>query len=181
MQSARTCAHRPRPRGLNRAFRSRGTWNLAAPPAGVARPSDAEGASAELLTEEIAAARLRAEAAAASVAVILTGGTVPPPPPRCAPQRHPHGRHPRSRFPADLTSAPGATASASSCPNPTRRPRSPGRRPGPRSPASPDITKCHYVASWRARPRPERRHLRGPRLPERYVRQEGSPLEQARE
>lgn len=54
-------------------------WNLnlaASTRAGVVLAFDAEGASAELLTEEITAARLRAEAAAASVvAVILTGGT----------------------------------------------------------------------------------------------------------
>ena len=54
-------------------------WNLnlaASTRAGVVLAFDAEGASAELLTEEIAAARLRAEATAASVvAVILTGGT----------------------------------------------------------------------------------------------------------
>ena len=53
-------------------------WNLnlaASTRAGVVLAFDAEGASAELLTEEITAARLRAEAAAASVvAVILTGG-----------------------------------------------------------------------------------------------------------
>ena len=62
----------------NRAF-DHVAWylNLAASTrAGVVLAFDAEGASAELLTEEIAAARLRAEAAAASVvAVILTGGT----------------------------------------------------------------------------------------------------------
>ena len=53
-------------------------WNLnlaASTRAGVVLAFDAEGASAELLSEEIAAARLRAEAAAASVvAVVLTGG-----------------------------------------------------------------------------------------------------------
>ena len=53
-------------------------WNLslaASTRAGVVLAFDAEGASAELLTEEIAAARLRAKAAAASVvAVVLTGG-----------------------------------------------------------------------------------------------------------
>ena len=62
----------------NRAF-DHVAWNLnlaASTRAGVVLAFDAEGASAELLTEEIAAARLRAEAAAASVvAVILTGGT----------------------------------------------------------------------------------------------------------
>ena len=62
----------------NRAF-DHVAWNLnlaASTRAGVILAFDAEGASAELLTEEIAAARLRAEAAAASVvAVILTGGT----------------------------------------------------------------------------------------------------------
>ena len=62
----------------NRAF-DHVAWNLnlaASTRAGVVLTFDAEGASAELLTEEIAAARLRAEAAAASVvAVILTGGT----------------------------------------------------------------------------------------------------------
>ena len=62
----------------NRAFDDV-AWNLslaASTRAGVVLAFDAEGASAELLTEEIAAARLRAEAAAASVvAVILTGGT----------------------------------------------------------------------------------------------------------
>ena len=62
----------------NRAF-DHVAWNLnlaASTRAGGGLAFDAEGASAELLTEEIAAARLRAEAAAASgVAVILTGGT----------------------------------------------------------------------------------------------------------
>ena len=62
----------------NRAF-DHVAWNLnlaSSTRAGVVLAFDAEGASAELLTEEIAAARLRAEAAAASVvAVILTGGT----------------------------------------------------------------------------------------------------------
>ena len=62
----------------NRAF-DHVAWNLnlaASTRAGVVLAFDAEGASAELLTEEIAAARLRAEAAATSVvAVILTGGT----------------------------------------------------------------------------------------------------------
>ena len=62
----------------NRAF-DHVAWNLnlaASTRAGVILAFDAEGASAELLTEEIATARLRAEAAAASVvAVILTGGT----------------------------------------------------------------------------------------------------------
>ena len=62
----------------NRAF-DHVAWNLnlaASTRAGVVLAFDAEGASAELLTEEIAAARLRAEATAASVvAVILTGGT----------------------------------------------------------------------------------------------------------
>ena len=62
----------------NRAF-DHVAWNLnlaASTRAGVVLAFDAEGASAELLTEEITAARLRAEAAAASVvAVILTGGT----------------------------------------------------------------------------------------------------------
>ena len=61
----------------NRAFDDV-AWNLslaASTRAGVVLAFDAEGASAELLTEEIAAARLRAEAAAASVvAVVLTGG-----------------------------------------------------------------------------------------------------------
>ena len=61
----------------NRAF-DHVAWNLnlaAATRAGVVLAFDAEGASAELLAEEIAAARLRAEAAAASVvAVVLTGG-----------------------------------------------------------------------------------------------------------
>ena len=62
----------------NRAF-DHVAWNLnlaASTRAGVVLAFDAEGASAELLAEEIAAARLRAEAAAASVvAVVLTGGT----------------------------------------------------------------------------------------------------------
>ena len=62
----------------NRAF-DHVAWNLnlaASTRAGVVLAFDAEGASAELLSEEIAAARLRAEAAAASVvAVILTGGS----------------------------------------------------------------------------------------------------------
>ena len=62
----------------NRAF-DHVAWNLnlaASTRAGVVLAFDAEGASAELLSEEIAAARLRAEATAASVvAVILTGGT----------------------------------------------------------------------------------------------------------
>ena len=62
----------------NRAF-DHVAWNLnlaASTRAGVVLAFDAEGASAELLTEEITAARLRAEAAAASVvAVILTGGS----------------------------------------------------------------------------------------------------------
>ena len=62
----------------NRAF-DHVAWNLnlaASTRAGVVLAFDAEGASAELLTEEIATARLRAEAAAASVvAVILTGGS----------------------------------------------------------------------------------------------------------
>ena len=61
----------------NRAF-DHVAWNLnlaASTRAGVVLAFDAEGASAELLTEEIATARLRAEAAAASVvAVVLTGG-----------------------------------------------------------------------------------------------------------
>lgn len=61
----------------NRAF-DHVSWNLnlaASTRAGVVLAFDAEGASAELLSEEIAAARLRAEAAAASVvAVVLTGG-----------------------------------------------------------------------------------------------------------
>ena len=61
----------------NRAF-DHVAWNLnlaASTRAGVILAFDAEGASAELLAEEIAAARLRAEAAAASVvAVVLTGG-----------------------------------------------------------------------------------------------------------
>ena len=61
----------------NRAFDDV-AWNLslaASTRAGVILAFDAEGASAELLTEEIAAARLRAQAAAASVvAVVLTGG-----------------------------------------------------------------------------------------------------------
>lgn len=61
----------------NRAF-DHVAWNLnlaASTRAGVVLAFDAEGASTELLSEEIAAARLRAEAAAASVvAVILTGG-----------------------------------------------------------------------------------------------------------
>ena len=61
----------------NRAF-DHVAWNLslaASARADVILAFDAEGASAELLSEEIAAARLRAEAAAASVvAVILTGG-----------------------------------------------------------------------------------------------------------
>ena len=62
----------------NRAF-DHVAWNLnlaASTRAGVVLAFDAEGASAALLAEELAAARLRAEAAAASVvAVILTGGT----------------------------------------------------------------------------------------------------------
>ena len=61
----------------NRAF-DHVAWNLnlaAATRAGVVLTFDAEGASAELLAEEITAARLRAEATAASVvAVVLTGG-----------------------------------------------------------------------------------------------------------
>ena len=61
----------------NRAF-DHVAWNLnlaASTRAGVVLAFDAEGASTELLSEEIAAARLRAEAAAASVvAVVLTGG-----------------------------------------------------------------------------------------------------------
>ncbi|MDU2794520.1 MAG: phosphate acetyltransferase [Actinomyces sp.] len=61
----------------NRAF-DHVAWNLnlaASTRAGVVLAFDAEGASAELLAEEIAAARLRAKAAAASVvAVVLTGG-----------------------------------------------------------------------------------------------------------
>ena len=61
----------------NRAF-DHVAWNLnlaASTRAGVILAFDAEGASAELLAEEIAAARLRAEAAAASVvAVVLAGG-----------------------------------------------------------------------------------------------------------
>ena len=61
----------------NRAF-DHVAWNLnlaASTRAGVVLAFDAEGASAELLSEEIATARLRAEAAAASVvAVVLTGG-----------------------------------------------------------------------------------------------------------
>ncbi|MDU5761454.1 MAG: phosphate acetyltransferase [Schaalia odontolytica] len=61
----------------NRAF-DHVAWNLnlaASTRAGVILAFDAEGASAELLAEEIAAARLRTEAAAASVvAVVLTGG-----------------------------------------------------------------------------------------------------------
>ena len=61
----------------NRAF-DHVAWNLnlaASTRAGVVLAFDAEGASAELLSEEIAAARLRAEAAAASVvAVVLAGG-----------------------------------------------------------------------------------------------------------
>ena len=61
----------------NRAF-DHVAWNLslaASTRAGVVLAFDAEGASAELLVEEIAAARLRAEASAATVvAVILTGG-----------------------------------------------------------------------------------------------------------
>ena len=61
----------------NRAF-DHVAWNLslaASARTDVILAFDAEGASAELLSEEIAAARLRAEAAAASVvAVILTGG-----------------------------------------------------------------------------------------------------------
>ena len=61
----------------NRAF-DHVAWNLnlaASTRAGVVLAFDAEGASAELLADVIAAARLRAEAAAASVvAVVLTGG-----------------------------------------------------------------------------------------------------------
>ena len=61
----------------NRAF-DHVAWNLnlaASTRAGVVLAFDPEGASAELLADEIAAARLRAEAAAASVvAVVLTGG-----------------------------------------------------------------------------------------------------------
>ena len=68
----------PARKASNRAF-DHVAWNLnlaASTRAGVVLAFDAEGASAELLTEEITAARLRAEAAAASVvAVILTGGT----------------------------------------------------------------------------------------------------------
>ena len=60
----------------NRAF-DHVAWNLslaASTRAGVILAFDAEGASAELLAEEIATARLRAEAAASVVAVVLTGG-----------------------------------------------------------------------------------------------------------
>ena len=61
----------------NRAF-DHVAWNLnlaASTRAGVVLAFDPEGASAELLADEIAAAHLRAEAAAASVvAVVLTGG-----------------------------------------------------------------------------------------------------------
>lgn len=61
----------------NRAF-DHVAWNLnlaASTRAGVVLAFDAEGASAELLAEEITAARLRAKATAASVvAVVLTGG-----------------------------------------------------------------------------------------------------------
>ena len=61
----------------NRAF-DHVAWNLnlaASTRAGVVLAFDPEGASAELLADEIAAARLRAEAASASVvAVVLTGG-----------------------------------------------------------------------------------------------------------
>ena len=61
----------------NRAF-DHVAWNLnlaASTRARVVLAFDAEGASAELLADEIAAARLRAKAAAASVvAVVLTGG-----------------------------------------------------------------------------------------------------------
>ena len=61
----------------NRAF-DHVAWNLslaASTRAGVVLAFDAEGASAELLVEEIAAARLRAEASAATVvAVAFTGG-----------------------------------------------------------------------------------------------------------
>ena len=61
----------------NRAF-DHVAWNLnlaASTRASVVLAFDPEGASAELLADEIAAARLRAEAAAASVvAVVLTGG-----------------------------------------------------------------------------------------------------------
>ena len=61
----------------NRAF-DHVAWNLslaASARTDVILAFDAEGASAELLSEEIAAARLRAEASAATVvAVVLTGG-----------------------------------------------------------------------------------------------------------
>ena len=61
----------------NRAF-DHVAWNLslaASTRAGVVLAFDAEGASAELLSEEIATARLRAEASAATVvAVVLTCG-----------------------------------------------------------------------------------------------------------
>ena len=61
----------------NRAF-DHVAWNLslaASTRAGVVLAFDAEGASAELLAEEIGAARLRAEAhAACVVAVVFTGG-----------------------------------------------------------------------------------------------------------
>ena len=63
----------------NRSF-DHVAWNLslaASTRAGVILAFDAEGTSAELLTEEIAAARLRAEAAAASVVAIVLTGAAP--------------------------------------------------------------------------------------------------------
>ena len=67
----------PAREGSNRSF-DHVSWNLAVAAstrAGVILAFDAEGASPQLLAEEIAAARSRAEAASASVvAVVLTGG-----------------------------------------------------------------------------------------------------------
>ena len=63
----------------NRSF-DHVAWNLAlaaSARAGVVLAFDSEGASSELLAEEIAAARLRAQAAAASVVAVILTGTVP--------------------------------------------------------------------------------------------------------
>ena len=63
----------------NRSF-DHVAWNLAlaaSARAGVVLAFDSEGASPELLAEEIAAARLRAQAAAASVVAVILTGAVP--------------------------------------------------------------------------------------------------------
>ncbi len=63
----------------NRSF-DHVAWNLAlaaSTRAGVVLAFDSEGASPELLAEEIAAARLRAQAAAASVVAVILTGAVP--------------------------------------------------------------------------------------------------------